>query len=102
MNNKILVNGLQVDESLLNLINNEILPVTNLNQESFWNNFENIINEFTPQNKELLNKRDDFQKKIDKWHKENQFNTKFYLRRLAGRFMAKKPKIYSTSPKKTP
>lgn len=74
MNNKILVNGLQVDESLLNLINNEILPVTNLNQESFWNNFENIINEFTPQNKELLNKRDDFQKKIDKWHKENQFN----------------------------
>lgn len=74
MNKKILVNGLQVDESLFDLINNEILPVTNLDKENFWSNFENIINEFTPQNRELLKKRDELQKKIDEWHKKNQFN----------------------------
>lgn len=74
MNNKILVNSLQVDKSLLDLINNEILPTTNLDKEKFWSSFENIIKEFSPKNKELLNKRDELQSKIDTWHEENKFD----------------------------
>jgi malate synthase len=74
MNNKILVNSLQVDKSLLDLINKELLPATTLDKDKFWSNFEDIINDFTPKNKELLNIRDQLQSKIDSWHKENEFD----------------------------
>ena len=74
MNNKVLVNSLQVDKSLLDLINDEIIPLTTLDKEKFWKSFEDIIKEFTPKNEELLDVRDELQSKIDLWHESNEFN----------------------------
>ena len=74
MNNYIKQGNLQVDKELLELINNDIIPKTHINIEKFWEDFESIIEDLTPINKALLNKRDELQEKIDTWHKNNVFN----------------------------
>ncbi|MDC0932886.1 malate synthase G [Arcobacteraceae bacterium] len=76
MNNYINKGNLQVDEELLNLINNDIIPHTHITTKEFWEHFENIIDTLSPKNKQLLNIRDELQTKIDNWHKNNTFNTK--------------------------
>ena len=50
MGTKVSVGGLQVAESLLNLINQKIIPDTGIDIDDFWTQFENIINEFSPRN----------------------------------------------------
>jgi len=75
-------NGLKINTKLLDFVNNEIIPGTNIRSEEFWTNFGKIVHELAPINKELIQKRDDIQKKIDEWHKKNkekEFNKKQYL-----------------------
>ena len=72
--NYIDINNLKVDEKLLKLIDEEILPKVNIQKNIFWENFEKIIDELTPINDELLKQRDELQIKIDRWHKENSFD----------------------------
>ena len=76
MNNYINKGNLQVDEELLNLINNDIIPHTGITTKEFWEHFENIIDTLSPKNTQLLNTRDELQTKIDNWHKNNTFNRK--------------------------
>ena len=72
MGTKVSVGGLQVAESLLNLINQKIIPDTGIDIDDFWTQFENIINEFSPRNKQLLAVRDEMQSKIDQWHTDHK------------------------------
>ena len=72
MGTKVSVGGLQVAESLLNLINQKIIPYTGIDIDDFWTQFENIINEFSPRNKQLLAVRDEMQSKIDQWHTDHK------------------------------
>ena len=51
------INNLNIDEKLLNLINEEILPQTEIKKADFWKNFEDIINQLTPENISLLKKK---------------------------------------------
>ena len=44
------------------------MPGLGLNAEDFWNSFSQILNDLTPRNRELLEKRDRVQKQIDEWH----------------------------------
>ncbi|QDF27538.1 malate synthase G [Halarcobacter anaerophilus] len=74
MRNKILNGNLKIDESLYNLINEEILPTTQIKKEDFWSSFEKIIEELTPTNKALLEKREELQNAIDNWHKRNRYS----------------------------
>ncbi len=74
MEYKVLEGNLTVDKSLYELINEEILPITTISKELFWKNFENIIEELTPENKALLKKRDAFQTLIDSWHINNKYD----------------------------
>ena len=74
-------NGLKIDSVLFEFINKEVIPGTEINQEDFWNKFEKIVHELAPINKNLLEKREVTQKKIDEWHKKNKekdFNKKEY------------------------
>lgn len=66
------IGNIQVAEQLYNFINEEALEEAELEQGKFWSNFEKIVSDFTPRNKELLQKRQDIQDKIDIWHKENK------------------------------
>ena len=69
-------NDLQINSTLYEFINNEVLPGTNLQSETFWSKFAQAVHELAPKNKALIEKREQIQKKIDEWHKEN-FNKEF-------------------------
>ena len=68
------VNNLKVSEKLLSFINNELLKDTDISPEKFWLGFDNIIHKLAPKNKELIEIRNDLQKKIDNWHIKNKGN----------------------------
>ena len=66
------IRNLSISEKLLNFVNNELLPGTKLNKESFWNGFDKYVHELAPKNRALLEIREKLQKKIDDWHKERK------------------------------
>ena len=71
MTSRISHSGLQIDQILYDFVNNQALPDTGISQDAFWSSFSQIIKILTPKNKALLVKRDELQKKIDAYHKEN-------------------------------
>ena len=73
--------NLKVDSRLLEFLNNELLPGTDIDPIKFWSGFDKAVHELTTINKKLLFIRDEMQKKIDKWHVDNkgkEFDTKAY------------------------
>ena len=60
--------NLKVSKSLDTLINEKVCDSIEVTPEIFWNAFEEILNEFSPKNKALLEKREILQKQIDEWH----------------------------------
>ena len=65
-------NGLKINSKIFEFINEEVLPETGIKSEDFWNKFEKIVHELAPINKNLIEKRETIQKKIDEWHKKNK------------------------------
>ncbi|GGB98909.1 malate synthase G [Marinobacterium zhoushanense] len=72
MTNRIQVGGLQVDAALHQLIEAEIAPGTGIDPETFWREFEAIVRDLGPINRELLQKRDELQAKLDEWHRQHK------------------------------
>ena len=73
--------NLKVNHDLLEFVNDELLPGTNIDPIKFWSGFDKAAHELTTINKKLLFIRDEMQKKIDKWHVDNkgkEFDTKAY------------------------
>ena len=64
--------SLKVSKELDDLINKKVCAGIDVEPENFWKSLEKIIEEFTPRNKALLEKREDLQKKIDEWHLANK------------------------------
>jgi malate synthase len=60
--------GLQVDAVLASFVEDEALPGTGIEAGDFWAGFASLLQEFAPQNRALLAKRDELQAKIDAWH----------------------------------
>ena len=60
--------SLKISSDLKDFLEGEVLPGLDINANTFWKSFESIVNEFAPRNKELLEKREDIQSIIDKWH----------------------------------
>ncbi|MDB4339889.1 malate synthase G [Pelagibacteraceae bacterium] len=74
-------NSLNISKTLFSFINNEVLPETGIESDDFWHKFEKIVHALAPINKNLIEKREAIQKKIDEWHKNNknkEFNKKEY------------------------
>tara|TARA_B100001248_G_scaffold258721_1_gene243467 strand:+ start:1309 stop:3453 length:2145 start_codon:yes stop_codon:yes gene_type:complete len=65
-------NGLKISSTLFEFINFEVIPNTDVKIDDFWNKFSDIVHELAPANKELIQKREIIQKKVDDWHKENK------------------------------
>jgi len=59
---------LLVSAKLLEFVNKELLPGTNINIEKFWKGFDKTVHELTSRNRELLSIREKMQKQIDEWH----------------------------------
>ena len=60
--------SLVISKDLKNFLENEVLIGLDISKDHFWSSFEAIVNEFSPRNKDLLEKRDNIQAKIDTWH----------------------------------
>ena len=60
--------GLQVDTILARFVEDEALPGTGIAAAAFWSGFAGLLQDFAPQNRALLAKRDDLQSRIDAWH----------------------------------
>ncbi|ANC35224.1 malate synthase G [Acinetobacter baumannii] len=64
---------LAIAKELYDFIENEALPGSGLDSETYWKNFEQVVVDLSPKNKALLAKRDELQAKIDEWHRNNKF-----------------------------
>ena len=81
MTERVQVGGLQVAKNLFDFVNNEAIPGTGVDADKFWAEFDKIVHELAPRNRELLAKRDDIQEKMDGWyrnHKGQPFNMDEY------------------------
>ncbi|MEP0354941.1 malate synthase G [Paraglaciecola sp.] len=76
MNERIIEHGYQVAECLHKLVNDEVLPGLDISSHDFWRSFADVMDEFSPRNKALLDIREQMQKQIDAWHKADE-NTPF-------------------------
>ena len=73
--------SLTISSHLKDFLENEVLVGLDITKEHFWSSFEKIVNEFSPRNKALLQKREDIQSMIDSWHidhKDEDFNSDKY------------------------
>jgi len=64
--------GLKVAPVLAAFIDEQALPGTGLDPQAFWAGVADIYARFTPENRALLQRRDDIQARIDAWHKEHR------------------------------
>ncbi|BBZ33472.1 malate synthase G [Mycolicibacterium confluentis] len=69
MSDRVNVGNLRVAKVLHDFITNEALPGTGVDPDSFWAGVDKVVTDLTPQNQDLLARRDDLQAQIDKWHR---------------------------------
>ncbi len=66
------IKTLKVSKELLNFVNDELLKDLNISPDKFWSGFDKVVHELAPKNLELLNIREDLQKKINEWHQKRK------------------------------
>ena len=66
---RVTVGNLRVAKVLYDFVTNEALPGTGLDADSFWAGVDKVVTDLTPQNDELLARRDELQAQLDKWHR---------------------------------
>lgn len=71
MTNRVTVGNLRVAQVLYDFINNEALPGTDIDPDSFWAGVDKVVTDLGPQNQDLLARRDDLQAQIDKYHRQH-------------------------------
>lgn len=69
MTDRVSVGNLRIARVLYDFVNNEALPGTDIDPDSFWAGVDKVVADLTPQNQALLNARDELQAQIDKWHR---------------------------------
>jgi len=70
MTERVTVGNLRVAKVLHDFVNNEALPGTGLDPDSFWAGADKVVTDLAPQNEDLLARRDELQAQIDKWHRQ--------------------------------
>ena len=55
---------LSIASELIDFVNNELLPGTGVTKENFWNGLETCAHELAPKNRQLLEFRENLQKKL--------------------------------------
>ncbi len=71
MTNRLKRGNLQVSEILVDFIEKEALPDTNISADQFWSKLELILDKFVPENKRLLEVRAKMKSQIDDFYKTN-------------------------------
>jgi len=71
MTDRVTVGNLRVAKVLYDFVNNEALPGTDIDPDSFWAGVDKVVTDLSPQNQDLLARRDDLQAQIDKYHRQH-------------------------------
>ena len=71
---RIRVGNLNVAKVLYDFVNDEVLSGTDTDRDTFWSGAERILAELSPENRRLLQRRDDLQAQIDQWHRAHPGN----------------------------
>jgi malate synthase len=69
---KVEKSGLQVDAALADFIEGEVLAALGRDAARFWSGFAALLRQFVPRNIALLDKRDELQAVIDRWHADRR------------------------------
>ncbi|SOB74984.1 malate synthase [Marinobacter sp. LV10R510-11A] len=72
MTERVQLGGIQVAKNLYDFVNNEAIPGTGLDADKFWAEFDKIVNDLAPRNRELLAKRGAIQEKLDSWNSDHK------------------------------
>ena len=72
MTERVQLGGIQVAKNLYDFVNNEAIPGTGLDADKFWAEFDKIVNDLAPRNRELLAKRGAIQEKMNSWNSEHK------------------------------
>ncbi|WP_070884523.1 malate synthase G [Pseudomonas argentinensis] len=70
MTERVRVGGLQVAKVLFDFINNQAIPGSGVTADAFWAGADAVFRDLAPENRALLDKRDQLQAQIDGWHRE--------------------------------
>ncbi len=71
MTDRVSVGNLRVAQVLYDFVNNEALPGTDVDPDSFWAGVDKVVTDLQPQNQDLLERRDHLQAQIDKYHRQH-------------------------------
>lgn len=73
------VSGGQTEDLLINpsfsdFINNEVLPLVDIDQVTFWSKLASLVHDYSDKNENLLKKREALQAQIDEWHRSHEYS----------------------------
>jgi malate synthase len=71
MTDRVSVGNLRVAQVLYDFVNNEALPGTDIDPDSFWAGVDKVVTDLQPRNQDLLARRDQLQAQIDKYHRQH-------------------------------
>src|SRR6202171_5125179 len=71
MTDRVTVGNLGVAKVLYDFINTEALPGTDIDPDSFWAGVDKVVTDLSPQNQDLLPRRDALQAQIDKYPRQH-------------------------------
>jgi len=71
IDDSVFVHGLSISRELHDFVVSEALPGTGVDANAFWSGFADIVHDLGPKNRALLEKRDDFQLKLDAWYRKH-------------------------------
>ncbi|CUJ20783.1 malate synthase G [Cognatishimia activa] len=66
------IHGMQVAAKYAAFIEAKVLPGTGVSSEAFWAGLSKLAHEFGPENRALLEEREEIQQQIDAWHLERK------------------------------
>ena len=72
MTERVQLGGIQVAKNLYDFVTNEAIPGTGLDADKFWTEFDKIVNDLAPRNRELLAKRGAIQEKMNSWNSDHK------------------------------
>ncbi len=65
------IGGLSIDTGFCQFVEQELLPAIGMDAGTFWEGVERIISDLTPENRRLLEVREELQSSIDGFHRRN-------------------------------